>query len=283
MQSLQTTLSNVLPMSRTLSSLTKEHLFQYPDAMRKPDGSLTDDHYWNFCMELLARHGTEVVIADRVNHAQRRRDEARREAVNFTQKEGHEESDVAIQKGLLNRVTYAERNLDMAKRDAERARKETKTVSRSEIEAHFRDANSGKWEEAVRRFRQGALFSAQQHGFADMLMAPKQEIIYDRKEWAETENLGLLCSMQDGEEFKEMRAMFQIRILPSFESRERFLEEGGKAVSTSLKDADKWEYRRWFREYNGMTLKMQWRDSSGVAYNTSQFDPTGMSKETVMA
>ncbi len=283
MQSLQSTLSTILPMSRSLAGLSKEQLFQYPDAMRKPDGSVTDDHYWNFCMELIARNGTEVIIADRVSHAQRRRDEARREAVNFTPREGQEEADAAIQKGLLNRVTYAERNLDTAKRDAEKARKETKTVSRAEIEAHFRAANAGKWEEAVRRFRQGALFSAQKHGFADMLMAPKQEVIYDRKEWAECEVLGILCSEQDVEEFKNMKALFQIRIMPSFESRERFLEEGGKAVSTNLKDAEKWEYRRWFREYNGMTLKMQWRDSSGVAYNAAQFDPTGMTKETVMA
>jgi hypothetical protein len=146
----------------------------------------------------------------------------------------------------------------------------------AEITAHYQRRYAGQWEDILARWRGGRLFEAQKYGWMTFLRVRGPEWRKDMEEFARVEGIAGLMRAEKTDEFLAMRALYQTRILPSLAARRQFLDEGdpsGNIIVAALRPEAKRRYWRWWREYNTLTLRYQWADDSGVAYDPRQFDP----------
>jgi hypothetical protein len=277
-------------MDRPLRNLTKEQLWKYPLADPGAEAE------WTFSKEVMGRmvayraHEQQVDKAEaeipraeqalrsaKVNLAKAR--EAQAEAELHGQGQIHADRISSMERS----VASAEATLKRTKAKAQQLAAELATDSKrddlinpAEVNAYYARRYAGEWNKILQRWQEGALLTAQSYGWGSFLAARSSTVAEDTKAFRHAEGIATLVGQIDGPSFQAMRALWQTRVMPPTHQRREFLsdnEAAGVIELAGLKPEQRRRYWQWWRAYNTMTLRYQWADDSGIAYNERAFNP----------
>lgn len=150
-------------------------------------------------------------------------------------------------------------------------------LSHAELGQHYRAKFNQDWGKVLEAWNAGTLLTAQAFGWASFLEADRKIQAADTEAFINAQALATLIGEDQSEIFRSMNALWQVRVMPAIYERREFISEGasgGTLSVASLKPEQKRRYWSWWRYYNLATLKFQWADDSGVAYDNATFNPT---------
>ena len=284
---------------RPLKALTKEQLFKYPDA------DPSEQAYWEFSKELIARRATFDGLV--IEHAQAERDTERdgykvRSATSNLSKmkeelaAARENGDVGAARVKAELAAIAERALKHAtethaRQSAKAAELKARldaggeihgALSEDEVRAFYARRHAAEWNEIMAAWAEGTLMKAQQHGWGSFLVVKRGEQADDAKAFYKAEGLANLLGLLNGPTFSEIKALYWTRVMPPLGQRREFFVDGdprNALTIAALKPATKAKYWAWWREYNTATKQHGWRDDGGDINDTRYFDPTQQAAE----
>ena len=281
-------------VKRPLKALGKKELFLYPAS------NPTEAGEWAFSKEVLARQlaysdlKKEVAAAEfnlafcqerkGTTHMAFRATEAKLDAAT-AKGDSEAQARIALQhREALRAEEVAKVNLERAaerlkagKEALEKVPSRDDVVSTEEVEDFYRARYLPAWEEIKRMWRDTELMEAQRWGWGSFLLATQKQRGADSRALDHVRKTAMLVGETDGELYKAVQMMHQVRVAPPIPDRQRFVEEGG--IKTNLKEEEKKTYWRWWRSYNTATIKNNWADDSGVAYNETMFNPNQKSEQ----
>jgi hypothetical protein len=281
---------------RPLAALTKEQLWKYPLADPSADAE------WEFSKEvmqrLMAYRGrqaeADTARAD-VDRAARMLSTAELNLVRAKDKgpeaqlHGEQAQHAALIQQLENAVQRAKVNAQRAQEQAAKLQRSldqiggvNELISDTEIQSYYTRRYAGEWNRIMQAWQEGTLLDAQKYGFYSFLHVRGEQQRTDVRAYKQAEGIANLVGQMEGPTFLAMRALYQIRVMPSLQERRAFLadnEADGEIQVAALKPEQRKKYWEWWRAYNSMTLRYQWTDDSGVAYDDRMFNPNKLRPE----
>jgi hypothetical protein len=277
-------------MDRPLRNLTKEQLWKYPLADPSSDAE------WAFSREVMGRIVAYRAHEEQVNKAKaeipRAEQMLRSTKVNLAKaRESQAEAELHGQgtihadsiKGMERSVASAEAALKRTQARAQQLADELATDSKrddlinpTEVQTYYVRRYAGEWNKILQSWQEGTLMVAQTYGWGSFLVARGSTVAEDTKAYRHAEGIATLVAQIDGPSFQAMRALWQTRVMPTTHARREFLsdnESTGVVELAGLKPEQRRRYWQWWRAYNNMTLRYQWTDDSGIAYDERSFNP----------
>lgn len=243
--------------TRPLKDLTKSQLLDYP----KADPS--DEARWNCAKEIIYRcaeytdHNRAVVKC--------------REAVDRAERRSQNAGTASDREFAARALTAARKALALSVQKLEAEAAKPYSLSAAEVARFYQAENLPAYNEALRQFKAGALFTAWSYGWASYIAADAATVDRDRKTWSDFEGLAILAQTTDTKEFHEVRDFYLVRVsmpVSGDRGRRRFRQPLDEMDATTA--AEYW--RAWYA-FNLATLRNGWPDDSGTAYDDRCFDP----------
>jgi len=270
---------------RPLKSLPKHQLWKYPQANNTPDGE------WAFSTELLARiMGYRAKEADHAAAVEEHRQALqliRSTGANLAQhkaKEGehaatgradeHTQISARLERAVANAKERAERlgrDADEMKAVLDNCAALDDVVSPAEANVYYRNRYAGEWRQILDEWMRGSFMAAQTYGWASFLGCSNDEAAKDAKAYWQAEGIAKLVCENEGELFKSMTALYQIRVAPGLAARRVFLSDNkpdGVVIVASLKPEQAAQYWAWEKRYTAATKEHGWMDD-GMEFNTN--------------
>lgn len=274
---------------RPLRKLSKADLFKYPDA------DPSEEAGWRFVREALARRDAlndldaQIRNLDlRETDAMHRVGAARTQVLKAKQapedKQSKEMVAMAERAEASAKAHHArlEKQLEELKAKWENMAAQDDMLSHEELVQHYRAKFNPDWQKVLEAWKAGTLMVAQSYGWASFLEADRKIQAADTEAFINAQALATLIGEEKSDAFRSMNALWQVRVMPAIYERREFISEGasGGTISVaSLKPEQKRRYWAWWRHYNLATLKFQWADDSGVAYDNTMFNPTEVGEQ----
>ncbi len=238
---------------RPLVNLTKEQLLIYPKAVGTPEAER------HFRKELLVRRGMEVAVVRGVERAEDRI----REIMRYSFKNPKYET--FLEKARKDRTE--------AQAHVEALPSNPYVVTHQEIVKYYRDTHWPEYAPMLQAYVDGSLFNAQTYGWATFLCCDAKTRRADDEAFVKLQAMASLCGDEDGVTYRSAMALWVTRVLPSIAVRRRFTDEEGMTLANvnGFSKELKKEYWTWWRNYNTSTVKWNWKDESGVAYDDRHF------------
>lgn len=244
---------------RPLKNLSKEQLLVYPQA------DPSDIAYGHFCRELVHRRAIEVAIKNAVTIIE----DKMKEAAKYWAKAILENPDARKKYESTQVRLKAEK--EAAQAEVDKLKDNPYVVTHGEIANYFRGRHWNEYSPLLDKFVAGTLFECQAYGWAAFLTVDYKVHRQDLATFDKLAELASVCSDEDGVTFKNIRAMWAMRMVPSMSMRARFTDDGSVANVAAFSRELKKEYWTWFRRYNTATVIWNWKDDSGVAFDDRVF------------
>lgn len=284
MQSTMQSMKTWAQAERPLKAMTKDQLFKYPAA------DPTDASYWEFSKELIARRAAFdhlVIEADDADRDVVREEYRVRSTLGLVSKY-REQLDAAKDEDSGRLATELLRIANSSHRQAEashqrqvnnaaelRARLQTTAknetvISAEELQAYFTKQTDAEWKAILEAWMSSTLFKAQGHGWLSFLAVRSKERNVDSDAYWKAEGVARLRGVENSETFQQIRALYQVRVMPTLAARHQFLSDGkadGGLIIASMKPHERAKYWAWAQAYASATLANEWMDDGGVDYN----------------